>query len=258
MVLVQIISKTFLLFFTAHSSGGSTTITGSLNSNTSTTYRIEFFSNTSGIEDPTGYGEGETYLGFATVTTDGSGNATINEILGISVTDGDRISATATVDLGGGNYGDTSEFAMNVIATVNTVPVADAGGPYNISEGGGVTLDASGSSDADLDTLTYSWDLNNNATYGDAIGESPTLTWAQLQSFGINDDGTYTINVEVDDGNGGVTTDSTTIIVANVAPTLSAVGNATVAEGSTFTLNLSAIDAGSDTISEWNIDWGGR
>ena len=153
------------------------------------------------------------------------------------------------------NVSDTDTVAI-AISAVNDAPVAIAGGPYNILEGGGVTLDASSSSDPDSDPLTYSWDLNNDLTYGDATGVSPTLTWAQLQSFGINDDGTYTINVEVDDGNGGITTDSTTIIVANVAHTISATGDTTVAAGSTYTLNLSESDAGDDTISEWHIDWG--
>ena len=153
------------------------------------------------------------------------------------------------------NVSDTDTVAI-AISAVNDAPVADAGGPYNISEGGGVTLDASGSSDPDSDPMTYSWDLNNDSTYGDATGVSPTLTWAQLQAFGINDDGTYTINVEVDDGNGGITTDTTTIDVVNVAPTLTVTGNATIADGSTYTLNLSDIDAGADTITSWTIDWG--
>ena len=39
--------------------------------------------------------------------------------------DGDRVTATATVDLGGGVYGATSEFAMNVVATASGVVVVD-------------------------------------------------------------------------------------------------------------------------------------
>ena len=33
-------------------------------------------------------------------------------------------TGTATVDLGGGNYGDTSEFAQNVVATLDVLPNA--------------------------------------------------------------------------------------------------------------------------------------
>ncbi len=46
------------------------------------------------------------------------------------------------------------------------------------------------------------------------------------------------------------------VSVQNVAPTLSIDGAATIQEGSTYTLNLSASDPGTDTISEWEIDWG--
>ena len=102
------------------------TIDGTFNSTASTTFRIEFYKNTIATgQDPSNHGEGETYLGFTTVTTDGVGNATFNTTLTASVTVGEFVTATATVDLGGGNYGDTSEFALNVTATAaNNSPVA--------------------------------------------------------------------------------------------------------------------------------------
>ncbi len=43
----------------------------------------------------------------------------------MSVTVGHVVSATATVDLGSGSFGSTSEFAANVTATGNTAPVLD-------------------------------------------------------------------------------------------------------------------------------------
>lgn len=48
------------------SGGGMTTITGKLNSTSSTMYRIEFFANDA--VNPTGYGEGQVFLGFKNVT----------------------------------------------------------------------------------------------------------------------------------------------------------------------------------------------
>jgi len=138
---------------------------------------------------------------------------------------------------------------------VNDDPVADAGGPYSISEGGSITLDASASSDPDSDPLTYSWDINNDTVFGDITGESPALTWAQLQSFGIDDDGVYTIKVQADDGT-VTNTASTTITVNNTAPVLGTAGSVTVNEGSSYTLNLNTTDPGNDTISGWTINWG--
>ncbi len=158
----------------------------------------------------------------------------------------------------GGDECTTPQRDGSVAITVNAVndaPVANAGGPYNISEGDGITLDASASSDLDLDTLTYSWDINNDTVFDDVTGVSPTLTWAQLQSFGINDDGVYTITVKADDGTVSNSA-STTITVDNVAPTLIATGTGSALEGAAYTLNLSAIDPGDDTIASWTINWG--
>ena len=75
-------------------------------------------------------------------------------------------------------------------------------------------------------------------------------------SYGIDDDGVYTIGLQVDDGNGGLVTSSTTVTVNNVAPTLTATGAATVGGGATYTLTLTDVDPGDDTISQWIVNWG--
>ena len=73
---------------------GSVTISGTLNSVANTTYRIEFFSNVSA--DPSGNGEGQTFIGFTNVTTNGSCNAAFGP-LAFPVPAGQTIfSATAT------------------------------------------------------------------------------------------------------------------------------------------------------------------
>lgn len=149
------------------------------------------------------------------------------------------------------------QFSLN--ASVNNAPSADAGSSYTITEGSSLSLDASSSSDPDGDTLTYKWDLDNDGNYGEVgepTSESPTVSWTTLQSFGINDDGTYTIGVQVDDGNGGVDTSTTTVTVNNIAPTLTTTGSGTAIAGSVYTLNLSATDPGADTITGWTINWG--
>ena len=51
----------------------------------------------------------------------------------------------------------------------NRPPMAEANGPYNVPEGGSVTLDGTGSSDPDSgDTLTYAWNLDGDSIYGEA------------------------------------------------------------------------------------------
>jgi CSLREA domain-containing protein len=84
---------------------GNVTISGTLNSTASTTFRIEFFSNV--IAHPSGNGEGKTFIGFANVTTDGSCNVSFGPLV-FAVPPGQTIfSATATDPAN-----NTSEFAV--------------------------------------------------------------------------------------------------------------------------------------------------
>lgn len=84
-------------------SGGNVTMTGSLNSIASTAFRLEFFSNTRA--NSSGFGEGETFLGFTNVTTDATGNISYNVTFPVSAT-ARAFTATATDP-----DGNTSEFS---------------------------------------------------------------------------------------------------------------------------------------------------
>ena len=84
---------------------GSVTIEGSLNSAASTEFRIEFFTNSSC--DASGHGEGETFLGFTTVTTDGAGDASFVAPFPADVPAGQFVTATATDP-----DNNTSEFSL--------------------------------------------------------------------------------------------------------------------------------------------------
>lgn len=137
----------------------------------------------------------------------------------------------------------------------NLAPSASAGGPYAINEGDGLALNGSGT-DSEGDGLSYSWDINGDGTNGDALGSAPSLTWAQLQALGITDNGNFTVKVAVDDGHGHVVTATAALTVANVAPTLSLSGPASVNEAAPYTLNLLSSDSGADTITKWTINWG--
>src|SRR5215472_12887811 len=86
------------------SSGGTTTISGTLDSAFATQFRVEFFSNQAC--DPSGFGEGENYLGFTNVTTDGSGKASFSFNVPTANVSGGFFTATATDP-----NGNTSEFS---------------------------------------------------------------------------------------------------------------------------------------------------
>jgi parallel beta-helix repeat protein len=79
-------------------------ILGNLNSKASTTYQIDFYS--SDACDPTGFGEGKTYLGSTMVTTDASCNASIIVTLPVAISPQAHLTATATDPAG-----NTSEFS---------------------------------------------------------------------------------------------------------------------------------------------------
>src|SRR3989304_1842417 len=46
------------------------------------------------------------------------------------------------------------------------------------------------------------------------------------------------------------------VLVHNVDPALAISGDSDVDEGALYTLNLSALDPGDDTITQWEINWG--
>lgn len=165
----------------ANSTNGNTAIVGAINTTADVTYRIEFFSSATG--DVSGYGEGQTYLGSTTVTTDTSGNANFSIVLnGVTVIAGQKVTATATVDLGAGNFGSTSEFAANVTATANPAGVTvtpttgltttEAGGTatFNISLNSAptnnvtITLTSSDPTEGSPSTTTLFFDASNWST----------------------------------------------------------------------------------------------
>ena len=108
--------QNFPVLATATTDGGTViAISGTLNSTANSYFRIEFFTNTS--PDGTGYGEGQTYLGFVNVATDGAGNANIDATLAADIAGGAYISATATKsDSSYATFTDTSEFAAVIVA----------------------------------------------------------------------------------------------------------------------------------------------
>jgi CSLREA domain-containing protein len=72
----------------------SVTITGTLNSAPNITFTLEFFANRTC--DSSGYGEGETSLGFSNVTTDNDGNASFAETFTSTIPVDSVFTATAT------------------------------------------------------------------------------------------------------------------------------------------------------------------
>jgi uncharacterized repeat protein (TIGR01451 family)/CSLREA domain-containing protein len=98
-----------------------TTIEGELSGSTpSATHRLEFFTNSLGC-DPSGFGEGQSFLGTASVITDESGNTGPFAVtLPTAIPVGEVVTSTATDP-----NDDTSEFS-------NCVEAADSGGSADL------------------------------------------------------------------------------------------------------------------------------
>src|SRR5262249_19531937 len=75
-------------------------------------------------------------------------------------------------------------------------------------------------------------------------------------TFTPPDNGSYTATFTATDKDGGSTIDFASVNVTNVVPVLTLGGNASLAQGSPFTPDPSAVDPGPDTIAKWSVNWG--
>ena len=138
-------------------------------------------------------------------------------------------------------------------ATANVAPVANAGTVQSVSLGT-VTLDGSGSTDANGDTLTYNWTLlakpiGSTAALNDSTSAKPT--------FNADLVGVYVASLVVNDGkvNSAIVTTTVTASVANVAPVANAGPYQNVVTGQSVTVSGAAsTDANGDTLSyKWAL-----
>ncbi len=226
--------------------GGVTTITGTLAASASTTYRLEFFSNPA--SDPSGYGQGQTFLMFANVTTDASGNASFSVQTPTAVPGGLSLSATATDP-----NGNTSEFSADLVNATSTAAsqlVVTTEPPSTVTAGStfGLTITAETSSNTVATSFNGSVTialLNNPG--GSTLGGTLTVTAASgvatFSGLSLNKAGTgYTPS-----GTSGTLTAATTsaIAVNPAAATQLAVTiepPASVTAGAGFGLAVSAED----------------
>lgn len=129
---------------------------------------------------------------------------------------GQTVAATGSniiIGAPGDNDAGASKAGAAYLFSSNAPPVADAGPDQTVEcmspVGTSVTLDGSGSSDPDGNELTYTWRENGNIIAG------PTTDNTAEVSLTL---GSYTIELTVDDGNGGTDTDEVDIDVVDTTP----------------------------------------
>jgi VCBS repeat-containing protein len=217
-------------------SGTEVVIIGSFNSTADSYFRIEFFA--SAAADGSGYGQGQRYLGFVNVATDGSGNAVINATLTAAVAAGEFITATATrSDSTFSTFADSSEFAQNVVAVdavVHTPSVTDATTDEDTQTTSGLVISRNSADGAEVTHFKITGITNGTLYQNDGttpIPEGSFITFAQgnagLKFTPVADfsgAGFFTVQASTSDGDaglGGSTVVATiTVNAVNDAPVL--------------------------------------
>jgi hypothetical protein len=133
-----------------------------------------------------------------------------------------------------------SGFVARLVPAVNTTPGpanrppmnVSAGTTYVISEGQGLTVKAT-ATDSDKDTLTYTWDLNGDGKFGDAVGPTATLTPAQMKALGLEDGNgeARPVRVRVRDGVNMAAEAVANLVIKDVAPAVKVTAPATTPQG---------------------------
>lgn len=133
---------------------------------------------------------------------------------------------------------------------INRPPVAEAGGPYDGSEGLSLTFYATESSDPDGDILQYRWDFDNDGVWDTGWLNEPTI------DFTWGDNWIGTAKLEVTDGE-FITSDTCNVTINNMIPEVEA-GDDQTSECCVdeVSLNGSFIDPGWLDSHTAKIDWG--
>jgi PKD repeat protein len=176
-------------------------------------------------------------------------------------------SGTATVNPSSPSAGTITATGMLEVAyldfeaapVVGGLPTANAGGPYEISEGDNLILNGSGSIAAGSATLEdYSWSLDGSPLIDAGSSAQITVPWSTILALGsaASPLTTHTVGLEVTDSNGAVATATASLTIQHVPPTLAISGVATAYATLPYQLTLSSQEIGVETISSWQINWG--
>ena len=127
--------------------------------------------------------------------------------------------------------------APSLALASGTPPVAEAAGPYTANEGSVVSLGGFGSSDSDGTIVLYEWDCDSDGT--------PEGTGALFTGCPAVDDDVYVVTLTVTDDHGLTDTDTATVTINNVDPSIGSPTLPTAAEeGSEVPFAASPSDVG--------------
>jgi hypothetical protein len=149
--------------------GDTTEVKGTFQGQPNKTYLLDFYLNTQA--DQSGFGQGQTYVGTAQITTNASGTFSLDQSFFVAAMASDLLTVTAT-DLAG----NTSEFSPAIGTNFAVAPTVIIDSPPTTGQEGTPIKLTSTVTDPDLsDTFTYAWKATlNGAPF--ATGSEPTFT----------------------------------------------------------------------------------
>jgi len=143
-------------------------------------------------------------------------------------------------------FGGTSTASSVNLTVVNQIPTANAGSNQTVKPTTTVTLHGNTSSDADGDSLTYSW---TPAGTNPAVVSLSSSTVTQPTFVAPATLGTYDFALTVNDGEASSSAANVTVTIANIAPTADAGAGDTFNGGETFALDATqSADADGDRL----------
>ncbi len=175
---------------------GTVAVHGWLNSSPNSFYRLDFYASSTG--DSTKYGEGETYIGAKTVTTDNHGRVEFSFTSSGTVSSSAKITATAT-----NAHGSTSEFSCTAGDCIADVGVEITDDPDPVAAGTvlNYTLNLTNAGPATATNVIVKDTLPTSVSYGSATpsqgscSRSGVLVTCNLGSLNVGANATVTIHV---------------------------------------------------------------
>jgi len=185
--------------------------------------------------------EGDTFYFSGAGSDPGSGNPSYHWDFGNGdALDGQDVAYTFrdngvfNVTLTATSGGESSTDGL-VIAVGNLPPVVSVGPNLSALEGAPVTFGASVADPGVADTFTYKWDFDGTNTF---------TSTATAPSFTYSDNGTYTVTLTVTDDDLGIGSDTLSVTVANVAPTMTGTPGTAALEGTPYSFTATYSDPG--------------
>ena len=180
-------------------------------------------------------------------------NATTRQVSGTPTTLQSDVGYTYTATDGDD---DTATLTFDITISVNAAPTADAGADQSVFEATTVTLDGTGSSDPENQTLTYAWTqvptppattITNAVTLSSATAASPTFTAPSVSANIV-----LSFSLAVSDSVGASSAaDTVQVTVKNQAPAATGL-TATWSSGSAL---LSWTNPNDAAVTGWEYRW---